>query len=93
MCSEEERNVKSSFGKKYVLENYVSCILSPKVGPGWLSVRCQASGNGFQVVWIRESVLQGAIRGLSGGLMCVQMYIQALDTGLESPKSLSSQAS
>lgn len=30
-CSEEERKVKSFYSKKYILENYQFCILSPRL--------------------------------------------------------------
>lgn len=41
-CFEGERKVKSSHSKKCILENNQSCLLSSKIGPGQLSVGCQA---------------------------------------------------
>ena len=34
-----QRRKKSSYTQKFILKKYQSCLLSSKVGPGWLSVR------------------------------------------------------
>ena len=61
-------SLKSS--KKYILEDYQSGILSPRIGLGQLSATCQE-------VWVCESWGKPVIRGLSGRLVYVQMYLQA----------------
>ena len=50
-CSKEESRVQSSHSKSRVLENNPSCICSPQIGPGWLSVRCEVVYMMSQVVW------------------------------------------
>lgn len=72
--SEEEGDVKSSCSRRYILENQMPSVVSPAIGPGGLSVRCQ-------VVWMRD------VRGphhepcrreqrLSPGLMHSQAWVQ-----------------
>lgn len=39
-CSKKESKVKDSFSKKCIVENNQSYILSPRIGPGRLLVRC-----------------------------------------------------
>ena len=38
----KKEKLKSSYSKWYILEKYPSCIRSPRIGLGWLPVRCQA---------------------------------------------------
>lgn len=77
--SKKKEKLKSSDSKKFIPENNQSCTLSPRMGPVWLSVRCQASPSaGNQVSW-RSGV-------------CLDIY-SGMATGLESSKCLSSQTS
>lgn len=83
--------VKSFYSKKCILENNQSSILSSRIGPGQLSVRCQVlwrmvpglitSGgldNGCEVIWTYKHslVLQEIIRGFSRSLMYIQSLMQ-----------------
>ena len=45
--------MKKIYSKKYIVENYRSCILSPRIGPGRLQVRWVPDGpeDGCQEVW------------------------------------------
>lgn len=42
--SKEERDVNTSYRKKHILKNNESCILSPWMDPGWVSVNVRQSG-------------------------------------------------
>lgn len=52
----------------YIIEKNQFDVLSPRIGLGWLLVRCQVGGKwlpgGFQVVWVCES-----FRGQSEGFL------------------------
>lgn len=54
-----KRKVKTSYSKKYVLEKTQSCILSPRIGPAPLSVRCEA-------VWTMDARWSGYLSPLVG---------------------------
>lgn len=85
----KKEKIKSSYSKKYLLENYQSCSLSPRIGPGWLSVR--GLNNECQMAVRRSAyVSPGNQRVTWRSGVCLAVYSD-IDTGLEGSKSLISQ--
>ena len=69
MGKHEFPGLRLSFGvKRCILENNQSYILSPRIGPEWLSDRCQSLTDGCRVVWSHPVGWIMDARWMSGGL-------------------------